>query len=838
MEQTKTPEQFLEEIHAEEGKKKGHLTIFFGYAAGVGKTYAMLEAAHLAIKNGKQVMVGYVEPHSRPQTTALLEGLPTLPCKECQEGKLTLREFDLDGALDEHPEVLLVDELAHTNAKGCRHEKRYQDIYELLEAGIDVYTTVNVQHIESLNDQVAAITGVYVRERIPDKIFDGATTVKLVDIEPEELKKRLEEGLIYRNEQARRALVHFFTTEHLTALREIATRRCADRMNYLANAERVKKNGNYYTNEHILVCISSSPSNPKIIRTASKMAKALGGKFTAIYVETPSSVDMEETDRKRLLENMRLAKQLGAVTETAYGDDRAFQIAEYARMNGISKVVLGRNNRKKGWFYHSATLVDKLTAYAPGLDIYIIPVSKMANKRKPDLADYRKDFLMVIVISIVCVLGFNFFFTEPFYTFNVTDPRYPITFSFIFFSAFFIASLSFRLKRNEQFATQNARRTRILLEANQALQNAGDVKEVISITMELLNRLSHRSMAYFPYEGNCLRAPQFFGCDGKQIEMDGHEIAVAKWVAEHNRRAGATTSTLPDAKNLYLAVRVRQTVYGVLGIRVDSPIPSMEYSILLSIVGECALGIERLVIRKEKEQATLKAQNEHLKANILRSISHDLRTPLTAIAGDAANLVENDAVFTVEQRKEIYSDIKSNSTWLIQLVENLLSVSRITDGKLQLNQSYELMADVMEEVLQHYKRSDRLRWNPSEEAETEFVKIDVRLIIQVLTNLIDNAFKYSEDQVEIFCEKKEQNLIVRIQDHGYGIREEDQAHIFEMFYIGKGRLEDSSRSMGIGLALCRSIIEAHGGKLYLEKTSEKGSVFAFELKIQEVPIHE
>ena len=352
---------------------RGHLKIFFGYAAGVGKTYAMLKAAHSAKRRGIDVVAGYIEPHARPQTSALVNGLECLPNLVSEYNGITLSEFNLDAALARHPQLILVDELAHTNAPVCRHTKRYQDIEELLNAGIDVYTTVNVQHIESLNDTVASITGIMVHERIPDSVFDNASQVELVDIEPQELIERLQAGKVYSPTQAERATENFFTVENLTALREIALRRCADRVNLLTEAVRIKSHSDYHTDEHILVCLSSSPSNAKIIRTAARMANAFKGAFTALFVETPDYQVMPEEDVKRLRSNMRLAEQLGAKIETVHGEDVSYQIAEFARLSGVSKIVIGRSSATRKSIFSKPTLTEKLIANAPNLDVHIIP---------------------------------------------------------------------------------------------------------------------------------------------------------------------------------------------------------------------------------------------------------------------------------------------------------------------------------------------------------------------------------------------------------------------------------------------------------------------------------
>ena len=343
---------------------QGRLKIFFGYAAGVGKTYAMLEAAHQAQKQGIDVVVGYVEPHARPDTLALLDGLEVLPCKEMDYRGIKLREFDLDGALQRRPQLILVDELAHNNAQGCRHTKRYQDVEELLQAGINVYTTVNVQHLESLNDLVSSITGIVVNERIPDSVFDRASQVELVDIEPEELVKRLRAGKVYRERQARQALQNFFTPENLAALREIAMRRTADQLNRSAVHEGNEKSAR--AGEHILICLSSAPSNAKVIRTAARMAEAFHSGFTALFVQTPETKELSGENIKRLRGNLRLAEQLGAQIATVYGIDPAEQIAEYARVSGVTKIVLGRTNHRRRRGPHEPSAESHFGQTEPG----------------------------------------------------------------------------------------------------------------------------------------------------------------------------------------------------------------------------------------------------------------------------------------------------------------------------------------------------------------------------------------------------------------------------------------------------------------------------------------
>ena len=888
------PDQLLRAIGSDaSGTSQGKLKIFFGYAAGVGKTYAMLQAAHQAQERGVDVMAGYIEPHARPQTSALLSGLEQLPIKHVQHGNITLREFDLDAALRRRPQLILVDELAHTNGEGCRHTKRYQDVQELLKAGIDVYTTVNVQHIESLNDTVAAITGVMVRERIPDSVFDQADQVELVDIEPKDLLERLASGNVYREQQAQQAAANFFSVENLTALREIALRRCADRVNLLTENARIQSRGDYHTDEHILVCLSSSPSNGKIIRTAARMAQAFRGAFTALFVETLASSNMDEEDKKRLRENIRLAQQLGAAIETTYGEDVPYQIAEFARLSGVSKIVIGRSTATRKSIFSKPTLTERLIANAPNLDIHIIPdvagsgyaAKKRLQSMTMPLRDIGKSILVLLLAtlvgyafyalgfteaniitvyilgvlvvsvittnslcslfaSIVSVLVFNFFFTIPRYTFHFNDPGYLATFAIMFMAAFLMGSLAARLKDNAKQSARAAFRTKILFETNQLLQKEQDEDSVISATAGQLTKLLKRDLVVYQSDGKELSEPGVYRVPESDMAdlTSENERAVAVWVLRNNKHAGATTDTLSSAKCLYLAIRVNQQVYGVVGISMDArPLDSFENSVLLSILGECALALENIKNAREKEEAAILAKNEQLRANLLRSISHDLRTPLTSISGNASNLLANDKKLDDSTRTQIFTDIYDDSQWLINLVENLLAVTRLEEGQVALNRSTELMDEVITEALRHVSR--RCREHTIHVTSTQdliLAKIDAKLIVQVVINLVDNAIKYTPpgSQIEIHTEKTGSWVRVSVSDNGPGIPDEQKPRIFDMFYSGANKVADSRRSLGLGLYLCRTIITAHGGTISVTDNQPSGTVFTFTLPAGEVELHE
>ena len=895
--QRQDPDRLLQAIKNDANKQqRGHLKIFFGYAAGVGKTYAMLKAAHTAQRRGIDVAIGYVEPHPRPRTSALLEGLEYIPARKIQYNNITLEEFDLDAALKRKPQLILVDELAHTNAAECRHTKRYQDVEELLKAGINVYTTVNVQHIESLNDTVASVTGVMVKERIPDSVFDDADQVELVDIEPDDLLERLKGGNIYKEEQANRAAANFFTVDNLTALREIALRRCADRVNLLTENARIKSHGDYHTDEHILVCLSPAPSNAKIIRTAARMATAFRSTFTALFVETPDFSIMNDKDKNRLRANIRLAQQLGATIETVYGEDVPFQIAEFARLSGVSKIVIGRSTATRKRFFNKPTLTERLIALAPNLDIHIIPDSMTSKfyhvkkmKPNPTLKVPRKDIIVSVLLllsatligfafyhfgftesniitiyilgvlitsivttsricslisSAVSVLSFNFFFTYPKFTFLADDKSYLITFLIMFVSAFITGALAAKLKTHAKQSARAAFRTKVLFDTNQLLQQAQSDEEIITATANQLIKLLDRDIVIYLTGQEGLDIPHVFyvSDETRQDIVSDNEKAVAAWVWKNNKHAGATTDTLSNAKCLYLAIRVNDQVYGVIGIVIESQaLDSFESSVLLSILGECALALENNKNAREKEAAAILAKNEQLRANLLRAISHDLRTPLTSISGNASNLLSNGESFDETTKKQTYTDIYDDSMWLINLVENLLSITRIEDGKMNLRISTELMDEVITEALHHINRkSTEHQIIVQNTAEFILVKIDVQLIVQVIINIIDNAIKYTPvgSHISITTEKREDIVIVHISDDGPGIADEIKPRVFDMFYSGADQIADSRRSLGLGLSLCKSIINAHGGEISVSDNPPHGTIFTFTLPSGEVKIHE
>lgn len=893
------PDELLAKIHKTEQKStKGKLKIFFGYAAGVGKTYAMLDAAHSARKSGVDVVVGYVEPHRRPDTLALLEGLETLQPLNVSYKGITLHEFDLDAALKRKPQLILVDELAHTNAEGCRNTKRYSDVEELLRAGIDVYTTVNVQHLESLNDIVASITQVIVKERIPDSIFDNADQVELVDIEPDDLINRLNEGKIYRKDQAQKALGNFFIHDNLIALREIALRRTADRVNRAAEQNRLPaKSSEHYTGEHILICLSSSPSNAKVIRNAARMASAFHASFTALFVETPNTNELNDENRNRLRQNLKLAEQLGARIATVYGEDIPYQISEYAKASGISKIVIGRSNNKPRLFRPKGNLVERLATLAPNVDVYIIPDTLPPYKAKsphpPRMPALNgPDFLKTLGIMTICtmigilfshfgfsesniitiyilgvlvvssqtkgrfygalssvigVLLFNFFFIEPRFTFTAYGAEYPFTFLVMLVASLITSTLTMRVKKQAKVSTMQAHRTEVLLDASRKLQRTKNMSDIVSEASLQLLKLLDRPFSLYLVKNDVLSEPLTFypPRDDKWEEIctNADEQAVAAWVQKNRKPAGISTETLPGAKAFYLPIRSHTTVFAVIGIVLESneQLEPFERSLLSAMLGEIAFAIEKYNLNEAQKQASMESEKERLRANLLRAISHDLRTPLTSISGNASVLLSDETRIELTAKHKLYQDIYDDSMWLINLVENLLSVTRIDNGTMNIQMQPELIEEIITEALRHINRkASEHQISVDIRDDLLMVYADVRLIVQVIINIVDNAVQYTEpgSEIAISAVQKENMAVIEVADNGSGIDTESKKKLFDMFYTANNASGDNRRGLGLGLSLCKSIVTAHGGEIYVKDNHPKGSIFGFTLQVREVTARE
>ena len=649
--------------------------------------------------------------------------------------------------------------------------------------------------------------------------------------------------------------------------------------------------------EHIMVCLSASPSNVKIIKTAAKMASAFDGSFTALYVKSVNADKMDEFDKKRLQRNIQLAEQLGAEIAITHGEDVSFQIAEYARISGVTKIVIGRSNIKRRHFWSKPSLTEKLTEIAPNLDIHIIPDGSLGATYKGGedsvlqklVISHPKDiFIMLLLLVGVTLLGqvfyhfgfteaniiaiyilgvllislftrgyacgivgslmsvilFNFFFTEPRLTLHAYDSRYAVTFAIMMTVSIMTGTLASKLKLHAKMSARNAFRTKVLLDTNQLLQKAKSDEDIINITATQLMKLLNRSVVVYTVKEEKLSKGILF-----PVESEGNsgelfsdlEYNAARWVYQNRHRGGATTDVYTNARCLYLAIRIYDKVDGVIGIHVEKKLDSFENGMLLSIIGECALAMDNNHNAKEKEMAAVLAKNEQLRANLLRTISHDLRTPLTAISGNAENALMNYETLDADMREQIFKEIYDDSQWLIGIVENLLSVTRIEEGRMNFNMSIQLMDEVISEALAHI-RQKRNRHDIEVYCEDELLlaKMDAKLIVQVIINLVENAIKYTPygASIRIVAKKEEKTVAVSVIDNGPGIPKEIKPRVFDMFYTGENKVADSRRSLGLGLALCKSIINAHGGEITLSDNQPQGCNFTFTLPMEEVRIDE
>ena len=649
--------------------------------------------------------------------------------------------------------------------------------------------------------------------------------------------------------------------------------------------------------EHILVCLSSSPSNERIVRTAGRMASVFGGSFTALYVQTPENTAMREDDQLRLQENTRLAQQLGAEIVTMRGEDVPTQIAEYARLSGVTRIVIGRSGAQRRSFWSSPTLTERLIELAPGLDIHIIPdvdVYKNYHQKKPTLMrpamPTLRELLLTlgiltaataigwlflrlgftdaniitlyllgvlftsvltsgytcgILASILSVILFNYFLTEPHLSLLAYGSGYPVTFVIMLGASILTGTLAAKLKAHAQLSTHDAFRTKLLFDTNQQLQKAQSKEDAYQTTAVQLQRLLERDILVYPAENGQLGTGLFYAADGSpacSVPPAQQEREVVEWTWQNRKRAGATTAQFPRAKYLYLAIRTQQQAYGVIGISVaGKPLDAFESSITLSILGECALTLDNLRNAREKEEAAVLAKNEQLRANLLRSISHDLRTPLTSISGNADTLLHSYNVLDEQTRKQIFTDIYDDAQWLTGLVENLLSITKIADGSVKLRLSDQVVDDIVSEALRHIdRRSAEHHITVDCGDEPLLVRVDAGLIMQVLINLVNNAVKYTPagSNIRITAIPRENMAEICVSDNGPGIPDELKERVFEMFFTGGNPIGDSRRSLGLGLTLCQAIIHAHNGEMTLKENSPHGCIFSFTVPLSEVNLNE
>lgn len=887
------PDELLARVQAAEARQeRGKLKIFFGAAAGVGKTYAMLREARDHKAAGVDVVAGWVDTHGRAETEALLKGLEVLPRRRVSHRGAMLEEFDLDAALARRPSLILVDELAHTNLPGSRHAKRWQDVEELLQAGIDVHTTVNVQHLDSLNDIVAQITGVHVRETVPDAILEQADKVELVDLPPEELLQRLQQGKVYVPHQAERAMRSFFRKGNLLALRELALRRTADRVDADMQAYRQDHaiEPTWPATERILVCVSPSPSAPHLVRAARRMATSLRAEWVVVYVETPRHARLREADRVRITQTLRLAEQLGAETATLSGADVSTEVLTYARRRNVTKIVAGKPTHPRWRDIIFGSLLDDLVRQSGDIDVYVISGLQSdsdaeAPPKWPGLPQHAPNwpayaasagvvaactllawlmfphfaeanlvmvYLLGVVVaasrlgrgpavaaSILSVALFDFFFVFPYYTFVVAHTQYLITFGVMLAVALVISTLTVRLRLQAQHARDRERRTAALYAFSRDLAGSRDVPSLLRAVVEHIHALFMTQVAILIPDDGADEPLAVQAAAPDMPALDTNEQGVAHWCFEHGTMAGYGADTLPGAEALYLPLIGSQRTVGVVGVWPGEGRQAWEpdqIHLLETFARQTATGLERIALAAEAEQVRLQVETERMRNTLLSTVSHDLRTPLASITLAASSLLEDGPAITPETREEMLQAIYEESERLNHLVANLLDMTRLESGGIVVHKEWHLLEEVigsalarLERRLEHHTVVTRL---PS---ELLLVPIDASLTEQALVNLLENAAKYAPagSTIELEAEADDASVTVSVADEGPGLAAGEEARVFEKFYRGSG--SGRSSGAGLGLAICRAMVEAQGGRIWAERRAQGGARFSFTLPIAGQP---
>ena len=882
------PDELLRRVAAEERRtRRGKLVIFFGSAPGVGKTYAMLEAARSERDLKRDVVIGVVETHGRYDTGALVIGLEMLPRRKVEHRGVIVEELDLDAALARKPGLILIDELAHTNAPGSRHAKRWQDVEELLDAEIDVYATLNVQHIESLNDVVAQVTGVVVRETVPDRVLEEATEVRLIDLPPDELIERLEAGKVYVPDQARRAIESFFRKGNLIALRELALRSTAERvdaqMRMYKTAHGIQRV--WPTTERILVCVSSSPSSARLVRAARRMAASLHAPCIAAYVETPASIRMSETDRRRLADNLRLAEQLGAEAVTLKGESAAQETVGYARARNVTKIVLGKPTHPRWRDFVSRSFLEEIVRSSGDIDVYVIsgdeaasPVPRTEKGAKAtlrlrlyiasvgaviaatgiawglfgrrQLADVVMVYLLGIIVvsmrfgygpslcaAVLSVLSLDFFFVPPYFSFAVSDLQHIVMFVVMFLVAVVVSSLTRRVRLQADAARFREQRTASLYNMSRELAATRATPNLASAAAQHVHDVFEAKVAIL------LRTPEGrfdnVAAGDRSFVLDEKELGVVEWVWSHDKVAGLGTDTLPSARAVYMPLHGAQGAVGVLGVMPSDPsrFNDVEQRALIDVfANQIGSALERARLAEQAQQAHLQVEAERLRNSLLSSVSHDLRTPLSVITGSASALLESESALTPEARRDLIETVQEEAQRLNRLVRNLLDMTRLESGAVKVAKEWQEVEGIVGAVLS--RLDDQLRGRRVDvrfPPDLPLVPIDGVLVEQVFINLLENAAKYSPEgsPIEISAHRDEGNVVVEIADRGPGIPEKLVDKIFEKFY----RLprEHGGGGAGLGLAICRGIIEAHGGRVWAGNRDGGGAVFRFTLPIEGSP---
>ncbi|HSB66236.1 MAG TPA: sensor histidine kinase KdpD [Anaerolineales bacterium] len=880
------PDELLKRVQAEEKQRtKGRLKIFFGYAAGVGKTYAMLEAAHQRKDEGVDVVVGYVETHQRVETENMLQGLEVISPKIIPYRNIQLPEMDIDKVVERKPQLVLVDELAHTNAPGSRHAKRYQDVEELLSAGINVYTTLNIQHLESLNDVVAQITGTKVRETIPDRVIDEVTDIELIDLPTDELLNRLKEGKVYVPEQAERAIEQFFRQGNLTALRELTMRRAAERVDDLMLDYMGKRAipGPWPATERLLVCVSPGAISERLVRTARRLADELKAEWYAVFVETAGNVRLPVEQRDRVDRMLRLAEELGAKAITILGTSVAEAVTNYARNQNITKIIIGKSRRPSWIDWLRGSTSYRIIEQSGPIDVYFVN-SEPLEVRQPESAlperywqlhkPWRRYFYGVVLVavatglcalvapyisptnlvviyllstvvaaislgrgpailaSILSVAVFDFFFVPPHLTLAVSDTEYILTFFGLLAVSLVISYLTAQVREQAVAAQRREAQTAVLYELSHDLTASVGLEAVARTIIEHIGQTFGREVAIFlPGSGNL---KLYLASQG--LPVAENELAVATWAFQHGQQAGRGTDTLPDASMHYQPLKTTRGIIGVLGIKPIEPSTYLspdQRRILDAFANQVALAIEGAQLVEQSHQTELLEATEKLQTALLNSISHDLRTPLVSITGALSSMEEAGPALDEEARRSLVETAREEAERLNRLVGNLLDITRLEAGAMQLHREacdvQELIGSALEQIGYPLKdRQVKVEISPN----LPLVSLDFVLFSRVLVNVIDNALKYSppEKPIEIDARQSKNELGISIADRGEGIPDEDLERIFDKFY--RVQRPDNITGTGLGLSICKGIVEAHHGTIHAENRRGGGAVINITVPLE------
>jgi two-component system sensor histidine kinase KdpD len=880
------PDALLERVEKEEqDQRQGKLNIFFGAAPGVGKTYAMLEAARKKKQAGEDLVVGIVETHGRPETEKLLEGLESLPRIHYPYRGRDLPEFDLDLALERNPSVILVDELAHTNASGARHKKRWQDVHELLSAGISVLTTLNVQHLESLNDIVHQITGVNVLETIPDSFLDRADEIEIIDLPPDDLLQRLKEGKVYIPEQAEKAAAHFFRKGNLIALRELALRRTAQRVD--AQMESYRRTMGVHTpwqaTERILVCISSNPRAVRLIRAARLMAAGLRAEWIAVNVEAPSRIRASENDKRLLAEHMRMAESLGAETITLTGNQISEEILNFARSKTVSKIIVGKPTHPRWKDKIFGSYLDEIIRGSGDIDVYVIigeteEPEQSKKKRSKKIWIKREEWiwsigaiviatgvaklmftffglinlvmvylLAVVVVAVktsripsllstfLSVAAFDFFFVPPYRTFAVAEMKYIVTFFVMFVVSIVISRLALKIREQAEATRRREQNTAALYALSRDLAREREKEKLSDITVGHIGEV-FRSQAVVLIPDEQRRMKVLSTAQGT-FALDQKELGIAQWVFDNRQTAGFGTDTLSAAKALYLPMIASSGCVGVIGVlppNADEQFDVEAVHFLETFINQTAMALERMMLAQEAHRERMKAESQSLRNAFLSSISHDLRTPLATITGASGTLMENRGNIPRDKQEELIKVIHEEADNLNHIISNILNITRLESGAVKVNKQWYPLEEIIGAVLdRHAKRLHHYPVSLSIPSDLPMVPFDPILMEQVFTNLIENAVQHTPPGTPVDIEVRPQKASVRIEvsDRGPGIDEAEKAHIFDKF--GQGR--SSLKGIGLGLYICKAVVVAHGGRIWADNRPGGGAVIGFILPVEGAP---